>query len=307
MATNTQTRPNASTGLRRAKKKGAVTGVGTSLVRAVQSQASSTGWERGRSYAKKGKVSGVSISDWRIEARVAGSESNSYRVFINTTSVGRAGAGELPPVSMVGHCTCPAAAKWSVWCKHIVAVAYVAAAELEYASVAARWLGRELTVTTALGGTRESEGSKEVGGPQEDGYEYPMTAEREAVAVRRSIARGLAESDATNIVTDGPDAQVVEDSPAPTPVAGPAFPTYVIPRPVRVCVAPPTGGPVPFVPAREVQEIRAALGTPIITTNLPAQLAKASEVLAPPPALHGLLGSLSRRRGPYKRTRKHAA
>jgi uncharacterized Zn finger protein len=94
---------------------------------------------RGRGYAKRNRVSGLRVGAGKVRARVQGSGAQRYHVELTTPS--------QPPPEVVRRirwsCNCPYAAEHRRGtCKHVVAVALVAADRLARTeSLRRRWLG----------------------------------------------------------------------------------------------------------------------------------------------------------------------
>jgi hypothetical protein len=94
---------------------------------------------RGRGYAKRNRVSGLRVGAGKVRARVQGSGAQRYQVELATPS--------QPPSEVVRRirwsCNCPYAAEHRRGtCKHVVAVALVAADRLARTeSLRRRWLG----------------------------------------------------------------------------------------------------------------------------------------------------------------------
>jgi uncharacterized Zn finger protein len=94
---------------------------------------------RGRGYAKRNRVSGLRVGAGKVRARVQGSGAQRYHVELSTPS--------QPPPEVVRRirwsCNCPYAAEHRRGtCKHVVAVALVAAERLARTeSLRRRWLG----------------------------------------------------------------------------------------------------------------------------------------------------------------------
>jgi uncharacterized Zn finger protein len=94
---------------------------------------------RGRGYAKRNRVSGLRVGAGKVRARVQGSGAQRYHVELSTPS--------QPPPEVVRRirwsCNCPYAAEHRRGtCKHVVAVALVAAERLAHTeSLRRRWLG----------------------------------------------------------------------------------------------------------------------------------------------------------------------
>ena len=79
--------------------------------------------DRGRTYAKTGKVHSAEVNVGVITGLVTGSEASSYSTRIEIATDDEA--------ELVAWCSCPFASDWRLeWCKHAVALLYVAASAM---------------------------------------------------------------------------------------------------------------------------------------------------------------------------------